>query len=105
MGRVCNKCLEHKELTEFAINSKGKFGVKSVCKACSTKAGRTLYQRRKRESCPKQWSKEKREESLKKNYGLSSPDYNSRLKKQGGVCLICSGVNKNKYLEKHIDRN
>ena len=98
MGRICNRCQQFKLLSNFAINSKGKFGVKSICKKCSTKAGRKLYQDRKNTMCPNEWSLEKREQSLKKNYGITLAEYEIYLEKQKGVCLICFGVNSDKPL-------
>jgi len=32
--------------------------------------------------------------NLKKNYGMTVEEYNSKFEKQNGLCAICGGVNK-----------
>lgn len=39
MKKTCTKCLDEKCLTDFSKQAKGKYGVTSVCKSCTSKRG------------------------------------------------------------------
>jgi hypothetical protein len=87
-NKRCTKCEKTGPLEDFAINSKGKFGRKSVCKVCSNNAQKQLARQRKKED-PFEWAMFRREKALKSSYGLSLTDYENLFAKQGGLCKIC----------------
>jgi len=81
--KVCTKCGEEKELTEFYKNKLGKFGVKSRCKICVSGWRKNYYKenpeyfknyykenREKMLGDNKKWRKENRKDRLEylKNY-------------------------------------
>lgn len=87
-SKVCSKCQTEKTLDNFAINSKGSFGRKSVCKVCSNKAQSALAARRMKED-PDLWRKYRYEKHLKSAYGLTPQDYQDLLDKHKHKCAIC----------------
>jgi hypothetical protein len=89
--KVCSKCGEEKPFKDFAINSKGLHGYKSVCKVCSNSAQKLLYASRKEKATEEEWYLETRERQLKKKYGLSLDEFETMSKKQGALCKICRG--------------
>ena len=74
--KVCNICGESKPLTEYYINN---FGYPhGKCKKCYVKKQQEKYDPIK-----------KRNENLKRNYGITLEEYNTMLENQGGVCAVC----------------
>lgn len=71
----CSRCLEIKELGAFNF-VKGK--PHSYCRACQRQY------RNGRHSSPK-----RRDENLRRNYGITSSEYDVMLSQQGGVCAAC----------------
>lgn len=78
----CNKCNTTKPLSEFHKKSGRKDGLASTCKSCVND--------RQRPYDPDK----NRDQKLRKAYGIDLNAYNEILKKQGGVCAICGGVEK-----------
>lgn len=74
--RTCNVCGEEKLLSEYYINNKGYHHGK--CKKCYVKKQQEKY-------CPEK----KRDENLRRCYGISLDQYNQMLVEQKGVCKIC----------------
>lgn len=72
----CSRCLEVKELNTFNF-VKGK--PHSYCRACQRQY------RNSRHSSPK-----RRDENLRRNYGITSSEYEVMLSQQGGVCAACN---------------
>lgn len=87
--KPCSKCEEVKPLEEFAINSKGLHGRKSVCKVCSNDAQKKLAAKRKAED-PEAWSKYRRDKHLRSKYGMTQEDYEDMAEAQKGECAICN---------------
>jgi len=58
--KVCTKCGEEKELTEFHKKNRGKFGVRSHCKMCRNNYSRDHYRenREERLEYQREWRKE-----------------------------------------------
>ena len=79
--RVCRKCCKRKCLSEFPRQPIGREGRHSRCKACITSHRQT----RASKDWHSNWHR------LRK-YGISSDDYEKMLSVQGGVCLVCGGV-------------
>ena len=76
--RICKKCGESKPLTEYyKVNKNSKF-YHGKCKACTIKKGQDNYDPVKR-----------RNENLKRTYGIGLDEYNIMLEKQDGKCAVC----------------
>jgi len=75
LGRVCTRCKTYKLWVEFGLQALGTNGHSSCCVDCS----------RKRQRGPNQ-----RETRLKRVYSLLPGQYAETLKKQNGVCKLCS---------------
>ena len=78
--RTCNICGKTKPITEYYVNNFGNLHGK--CKKCYIKKGQERYDPVK-----------KRDENLKRNYGISLKQYNQILEEQGGLCKICETDN------------
>lgn len=96
-GKTCSKCKTYKLIHQFAVNSKGKHGFKSICKSCSNKAQRSLAKRR-REEDPVKWSQYRRDKLLKSAYGMTQEDFDRMLESQDGGCAVC-GVTENQVTD------
>jgi len=84
LPKLCPNCNLLKPFESFYKSNSSKTGVTSFCKTCSSIKG-------------KQWNKNNKEKTkqrsrikdLKRNYGMTSQDYESMLSKQNTVCCIC----------------
>ena len=52
--KKCNVCLIEKELNEYNKSKTNKFGVKTICKECSSKKSKLLYKNNKDKILKKQ---------------------------------------------------
>jgi hypothetical protein len=86
--RTCNKCLEVLPLSEFSLNSKGKYGVKSICKGCSNKAQRALTQEKKLKD-PLGFKRARYLKHILKEYDFTEARYEDLLWEQNNRCAIC----------------
>lgn len=109
--RTCTDCGQAKPLVEFHKAKFGKHGVAAYCKPCRAKQKKAEYQNHKdtyKENSKIWRASEKgiesynnyakptaRKYSLLRNYGVTIEMYEAMMHAQGGVCLICGGVNKN----------
>jgi len=119
LTQICRKCQEEKPFDCFSRDSEYKSGFEKACKTCRRrdqkiarikrwqhyqnyhreyrKRSKSIaYEESRREQVSKylkdRYSKnpqQAREYQLKKTYGISLSDYNSRLNAQGAVCAIC----------------
>jgi hypothetical protein len=102
-GRVCNRCLDYLPLSSFSLNSKGMYGVKSICKACSNKAEAARRTKEYKEDPQLVYTK-RHKKKLKYGYGLTTEDYDKLYNLQGGKCAICQ-VEGTPYFEAHPTQN
>jgi len=87
--KICSRCSIEKKKSSFVKRSNRKSGIQSYCKSCHNKRRRDNY-------C----TKSKREEDLKKTYGISHSDYLNMLSNQNGGCAICNTDNPSKSKRK-----
>lgn len=81
--RTCKICNQPKPLTEFYQTvRKGKpYGYHGKCKSCYVKKQQETYDPIK-----------KRDENLKRVYGIGIEEYNILLKEQNNCCAICGST-------------
>lgn len=80
-SRACLRCEVEKPLEEFHHLGKGKFGRRSICKACRKTQSREYQKRTK--------NRDQRKYLLKKTFGITLEQYDQMLRSQAGVCAIC----------------
>jgi len=71
--KTCRTCSEEKEVSEFAKNPTGTYGVRGTCKAC-----RTSNRERTRRH------------NIKNKYGITLEDFMIMYDNQEGCCSICN---------------
>lgn len=78
--KTCTRCHESLPLARFNTHPKGKFGLRSICKACQLVTHSI-------------WRKNNfvrvRHNRLRQKFQISLGDYNTMLFEQGYVCAIC----------------
>ena len=110
--RVCKGCQTWKDLSFFAKNKTGVAGLKAHCRECENTAARQRYanseigarrRQQKSEYDKARYERFKaegknvsgdpemaRQRMLKRNYGLTTEDYEAMVEAQGNECLICN---------------
>lgn len=78
MTKLCTKCKEIKELTEFSKNKGRPDGHNGICKLCHKQYKHTKYTYEQR-----------RDDQLKTKFDLTLVQYNQKSADQNGVCAIC----------------
>ena len=81
--RTCKICNEAKPLTEFyqTVRNGEPYGYHGKCKSCYVKKQQENYDQIK-----------KRDENLKRVYGIGIEEYNTLLEKQNNRCAICEST-------------
>ena len=81
--RTCKICNEAKPLTEFyqTVRNGSPYGYHGKCKSCYVKKQQENYDPIK-----------KRDENLKRVYGIGIEEYNTLLEKQNNRCAICEST-------------
>ena len=81
--KTCKICNELKPLTEFyqTVKNGTPYGHHGKCKKCYVKKQQENYDPVK-----------KRDENLKRVYGIGIEEYNTLLEKQGHKCAICNST-------------
>ena len=99
--KICKKCNETKDLTEFYVaktNKNGSLLYKNFCKPCQLEKDKSRYYALPKEVKQKR-NKENRERlgfeyfknyKLQKEYGISLEEYNNLLDIQDNKCYICN---------------
>lgn len=96
-SRICNKCKNPRDLSEFSKDSSRKDGVSYICKYCNReKVYKWQKENRSRANCSVYRSFKKNPEKTKKRmwrqhlkkYGLTIDQYENILSKQGNRCAV-----------------
>jgi hypothetical protein len=90
----CKGCLKDVPILQFGPMRSNKDGLSSWCRPCH--ASKQAERRRKDPLMA-------RRESLKRKYGLTLEQYETKLEEQGGVCAICKAHPKK--LSLHVDHD
>lgn len=101
--RICPKCNQNLELSEFCKDNKRKDKLQLWCKKCNNQNRKFHYHNNpeNREAVKKQ----SKDSQLKNQFGITLQEYEEILEKQNGVCAICGCNNNHKSNPKgDIDR-
>lgn len=97
MDTTCTKCKVTKDQAEFYKrkgNDRATARYMSECKDCHKE------DQRKRNACPERKAA-KRDQNLRKNYGITSYDYDRMYAEQDGRCFVCE----DQKSVLHVDHN
>lgn len=102
-GRTCLSCMECKPLEKFHKHKSYFRGYKRVCKECDA---RTKKQRRALED-KEVLRRKSKIGHLKKEYGLSLEEFETKIKQQGNRCAICDKEFnlEGRYAGPYVDHN
>lgn len=103
MKKRCSKCGDKKLFSEFSKSKDAKDGLQSWCKKCYKEHHQTHknpkrkaeYDKKYRQTEKGKFNYESSKRNLKNHHGVTLEQYDKMFEEQGGVCAICSGVNKN----------
>ena len=104
--KICSKCKEVKQISEFYKRSDRPFGYRSQCKKCTL--NKQKEHRKKNPEKYKQISNRSyrpmtgRQRTLRK-YNLTIEEYDKILREQKNTCKICGGLNNGSVL--YVDHN
>lgn len=126
MNKICNRCYLEKDISNFYKNSKGKFGVRSICKKCTeykyVKKGRKCNPNFDMKSYQKEYQKEyqkNNKESLKEikrkhyienkeHYTKRSKEYNMKRRAEDPLFKMRGNIRnliKNSFLRKFTKKS
>ena len=94
--KICTKCKEIKQLSDFFKDKQKKTGYGSHCKKCLT-IETTNYRKNNRHVA--------RFASLKYSTGLTKNEYNKILEKQNERCAICNQTNEGNKKNLSVDHD
>lgn len=83
--KTCTICKEIKPLSEFYSRKDRKIGFQSQCIICERKKGRERWHRDKHKSI-----KQRKNQRLISNYGLTTEQWNEKLNNQKEICPMCN---------------
>ena len=82
--KVCAKCGEKKERSEYHKDSARADGITSYCKKCKLNTNKAW-----RKNNPEEMKQSQRRTRRKREYGVSGEDYDNMLLEQNNKCAIC----------------
>jgi len=94
MLKMCTKCNENKDLSEFSKCKRNKDGHQYRCKSCDSKVDKNWYTvnaKRKKELSDR-WQKENPDKVKKyklQKYGLTVKEHDLMLANQNNLCALC----------------
>ena len=111
--KTCTKCkTDYSATAEFFYRkSKSRDGLSPVCKNCHNKYDKKYYQQhiKDKKKYDRQYHQENREErrncSLKRDYGINVVQYNLMFDAQSGCCAICKVHQSQLKKRLHVDHN
>lgn len=98
--KVCTKCKNAKQKTQFSTRGARKSGKASWCKTCLN-VWRVAYKLKN----PAKYKQYEFERGLQRNYGLTIDQYKELLINQGNVCAICGTDGKEFKRNLHVDHD
>jgi hypothetical protein len=86
--KLCSTCKEVKPISDFGVN-RGK--PRHQCKECKNKDSKEWYSKNKerKKELSSNYRHTKKNQDLKKAYGITLDDYNNMLVEQNNQCKIC----------------
>lgn len=78
--KKCTVCKQNKKLSSFGKHIRCKDGIRTQCKECHK-----TYQNKYSKSRPEKI----REQHYRREFGITTEDYNRMLKEQNNQCMIC----------------
>jgi hypothetical protein len=91
--KTCTLCNTAKDLTAFVKSNRNKSGLASRCKDCIRGLSRNY-----RKDKPVECAASARNSMLKREYGLTSTEYERMLDQQGGGCRVCGQTDHDRRL-------
>jgi len=92
--RVCAKCKVEKKYSEFVVRkNRNKHNITYSCKVCKNRESKKYY-----ENNPLA----KKEQDMKRTYGITLDDYDRMLKSQNNRCAICNGTETGRIASKYL---
>lgn len=89
--KKCTKCGEVKPLEQFSNHIRHKDGKRPRCKTCEAIDQKEAKKKKLEQDFEGTRMKE-RQHNLKRMFGMSLEEYDSKLQAQNGVCAICGGL-------------
>lgn len=96
--KVCNKCGNRLDFTEFSVDNNAPDGKINTCKPCHKAIGNAW-----READPERDAKYQRKRKLMREYGLTLEEWDEMYCKQEGKCSIC-GTSEKRLVVDHCHK-
>ena len=112
MEKLCARCGEVKNESEYHKSPGKPYGLQSYCKDCIREyqvGWRERNREKIREKDRARWQ-QRRDDTLKRKYGIGIKEYAEMLERQGRACAICGGTDAGangwgRYENLHVDHD